>query len=108
MILVNIIRIFHLLIILFILGAPFYDRKKLHYAIFLLIYIIYKWKIDGSCGLTKLEYYLLGKKSEHEGFIYRLINPLKILEKDFNKYLEKFTYIWLILLLFIYYNFFSI
>ncbi len=73
------------------------------FSIALIIYIFYKWKIDGSCFLTKVEYYISGEKEE-KGFIYRLINPfLNIEEYSFHKKLEAFTIIWLIFLLIIYF-----
>lgn len=100
---INIIRIFHFFILIFLLFAPFYSKKMLIFSIALIIYIFYKWKIDGSCFLTKVEYYLLGKKEE-KGFIYRLINPfLNIEEYSFHKKLEIFTISWLFLLLIIYF-----
>ena len=100
---INIIRIFHLCILLFLLCSPFYNKKMLLFSIALIIYIFYKWKIDGSCFLTKVEYYLSGEKEE-KGFIYRLINPFfNIEEYSFHKKLEVFTIIWLILLIIIYF-----
>ncbi len=71
--------------------------------IFILIYILYKWFIDGSCGLTVMEYYLLGHESEQHGFIYRLVNPMvSISETTFSKYLTIFTIGWLLMLIIIY------
>jgi hypothetical protein len=100
--LVNIIRIFHFFILIFLLFAPFYSKKILIFSIALIVYIFYKWKIDGSCFLTKVEYYLSGNKEE-KGFIYRLINPmLNIEEYSFHNKLEVFTVIWLLLLILIY------
>lgn len=100
-----IIKIVHILLLLFILVAPFYGEELLLKSIILLGYIMYKWKIDGSCLLTKIEYYLLGKKEEEQGFIYRLINPLfnlYVSEKNFKNNLEIYTFYWFIFLIIIY------
>ncbi len=100
-----IIKIIHMLLLLFILVAPFYGKDLLFKSIVMLGYILYKWKIDGSCLLTKIEYYLLGKKEEEQGFIYRLINPLFNLfdsEKEFKNNLEIITFYWFIFLIIIY------
>ncbi len=103
-ILIKIIKIIHFLLLLFILLAPFYEKELLFKSIVILGYILYKWKIDGSCLLTKIEYYLLGKETEEQGFIYRLINPLfnNLLENDFKNNLEYYTFFWFILLIIIY------
>jgi hypothetical protein len=113
-ILIKIIKIIHLLLLLFILFAPFYEKDLLFKSIAILGYILYKWKLDGSCLLTKLEYYLLGKQKEEQGFIYRLINPLlnqrlnqrlklsEFSENDFKNNLEYYTFYWFILLIIVY------
>ena len=104
---IKIIKIIHLLLLFFVLSAPFYGKDLLFKSIVILGYVLYKWKIDGSCLLTKLEYYLLGKEKEEQGFIYRLINPLlnhrlKLSENDFKNNLEYYTFYWFILLIIIY------
>ena len=101
---IYIIRFIHLLVFLFILAAPFYNKRYLEIAIILVLYILYKWYIDGSCGLTVLEYYMMGHKEESQGFIYRLVNPLlSINESLFTEYLNYFTISWLLLLIIIYF-----
>ncbi len=101
--LIFIIRLIHFILLLVLLGAPFYKKDYIKYSIIILILILYKWNIDGSCGLTKLEYILLGHTDESEGFIYRLINPfLSIPENKFDKYLNIITIIYIILLIIIY------
>ncbi len=102
--LIYIIRFIHLLLLLFILFSPFYSKRYLKITIILLLYILYKWYIDGSCGLTVLEYYLMGYEKEAHGFIYRLVNPLiSIPEGLFAEYLNYFTITWLLLLIIIYF-----
>ncbi len=101
--LVFIIRFIHIILLFLLLFAPFYKKEHIRNCIFILIFILYKWNIDGSCGLTKLEYYLLGYKNESQGFIYRLINPfLSITEKKFDIYLNIITVIYILLLIIIY------
>ena len=98
-----IIKIIHLLLLLFILLAPFFDKQLLLKSIILLCYIYYKWKIDDSCFLTKLEYIISGKEKEEQGFLYRLINPLfNLSELNFKENLELYTFYWIIFLIIIY------
>jgi hypothetical protein len=100
---INIIKIIHFLLILFILSAPIYNKYYLSLSILLLGAVIYKWKVDGSCLLTKLEYKLLGHEKEEEGFIYRLINPIfNVKEDSFTAILDKLAIIWLIILIIIF------
>jgi hypothetical protein len=100
---VLIIKIIHLLLLLFIIFAPFYGKELLLKSIILLCYIYYKWKIEGSCFLTKLEYFVSGKEKEEEGFIYRLINPLfNLNESKFSDMLDLYTFYWIVFLIIIY------
>ena len=104
MFLVNIIKFVHLLLLIFILGSPFYPKKILLISLIILIYIYYKWKTDSSCILTKLEYILLGREKEEQGFIYRMINPIyNVSNVQFQEILEYVTFGWIILLGSIYY-----
>jgi len=104
MILVSIIKFIHLLLLIFILAAPFYPKKLLLISIIMLIYIYYKWKTESSCILTKLEYIILGNEKEESGFIYRIINPIyNISNKDFQNILDNLTFIWILILASIYY-----
>jgi hypothetical protein len=98
---INIIKIIHFLLLLFILLAPFYGKTLLLKCIIILLYILYKWKVDGSCLLTKLEFFLLDKKKEEKGFIYRIINPLYS-EEEFDNNLEYITFYWIVFLIIIY------
>ncbi len=88
MILVNIIKIIHLIIVLAVIFAPFINNYKLKQTIYVfLIYLLLQY-ISGyeKCGLTELEYLIMGTKYE-EGFMYRLIKPIiKIPESYFDKY----------------------
>jgi hypothetical protein len=89
MILVNIIKIIHLIIVLAVISAPFINNYKLKETIYVfLIYLLLQY-ISGyeKCGLTYLEYLIMGEKYK-EGFMYRLIKPIiKISESYFDKYI---------------------
>lgn len=102
---IHIIKLIHFSLILFIICAPFYNKDYLLKTIFIVSIIYYKWKINGSCFFTQLEYSLMKKKKEEEGFIYRLINPLLNIntnEKIFNYNLEYLTLSWFFILILIY------
>lgn len=104
MFLVSVIKCIHLLLVIFLLASPFYPRQILLLSIILLVYIYYKWKVDSSCILTKLEYILLGREKEENGFIYRMINPIyNVSNEEFQQILEYATVGWIVLLSCIYY-----
>jgi hypothetical protein len=99
---INSIRLFHFILIIFLLISPYFSKEYCKNSLVILIYIFYKWKVNGSCGLTNLEHKLTGKKEE-DGFIYRIVNPyLSIRETTFKKKLEIIT---LILIVFYYFMF---
>jgi len=88
MILVNIIKLIHLLIVLAVILAPFIDNYTFKENVFVfLIYLLLQY-ITGyeRCGLTELEYLVMGEKYQ-EGFIYRIIKPMiRLPEHYFDKY----------------------
>ena len=98
--LANIIKLIHLIIVLFVAIAPIYPNRLLKKTVFiLLLYLLFQY-ISGyeRCGLTVLEYVVMGKKYQ-EGFIYRLITPIiKIPEKYFEQYLFYIHSIYIIIL----------
>ncbi len=97
------IKIIHFLLIIFVVCAPFYNKYYLTISILLLGSIIYKLKVYGSCLLTKLEYKILGHKTEEIGFIYRLINPIFNIKESYWEYVfDKLSIAWLIILIIIY------
>ena len=54
-------------------------------ALVLLVFIFLQYIFNyGKCGLTELEYMVLGEDHYHEGFIYRLVKPvINVPEKYF-------------------------
>ena len=98
--LVNIIKIIHLIIVLLIISAIFSDNLflKKHVLIFL-VYLLFQY-LTGyeKCGLTEFEYLVMNQKYK-EGFMYRIINPLiKVPEDYFNKWLFIFHILYIIIL----------
>ena len=105
MLVVNIIKIIHFILIIYILSSPINTIQHLKYAIGLLLLVIINWKLDSNtCMLTKIEYVLLGKKDMESGFIYRVINPHLHLknEHEFDKKLTIFSYYYLVFLICVY------
>jgi hypothetical protein len=98
--LLNIIKLFHLIVIIFIVIAPVYPNEQLKKIVFILLLYLFFQYISGyeKCGLTILEYIVMGEKYQ-EGFIYRLINPIiKIPEKYFDQYLFYIHCIYIVIL----------
>lgn len=102
--LVNLLRLIHFILIIYIISSPFNTIYHLKNSIALLVFVIFNWKIGSNCMLTKLEYILLGNKDMESGFIYRIINPHLQLEceNDFDKLLELYAFYYLAFLIFIY------
>lgn len=100
----NIIKILHLILIIYIIIAPFSHTEHLYNSIILLGYILFNWKVMNCCMLTKLEYIFSNKENIESGFIYRLVNPFYKLdnEKVFNIQLEKLTLYWFFILIITY------
>ena len=98
--LINIIKLFHLIVIIFLVIAPIYPNKHFKKTVFILLLYLFFQYISGyeKCGLTILEYIVMGEKYQ-EGFIYRLINPIiKIPEKYFDQYLFYIHSIYIVIL----------
>ena len=75
--LASLIKLIHLLIIVGLIASVFvksgqWKQLALTLLIFLLIQYICGFE---KCGLTELEYYIMGENHK-QGFIYRLVNPL--------------------------------
>lgn len=101
MISVTIIRIIHLLIVIFIVAAVFIPNcfvKEIGLTILLFLLLQYLLGFE-KCGLTDLEYLLLGEDHYQEGFIYRIINPMiKVPEKYFYNGLFYLHILWILIL----------
>lgn len=98
--LANIIKLLHLILILLIVIAPIYPNRTLKKSVFIfLLYLLFQY-LTGyeKCGLTILEYLVMGEEYK-EGFMYRLINPLiKIPEKYFDQYIFYLHTIYIVIL----------
>ena len=78
--------------------------KKLAFVILLFMAFQY---ITGykTCGLTKIEYVLLGKEKYQSGFMYRLVNPIiSVPENYFDKYYWVLHILWILILGYQLYN----
>jgi hypothetical protein len=98
--LVNIIKIIHLIIVLLIISSVFIDNLFLKkYVLIFLIYLLFQYLTGYErCGITELEYLVMNEKYK-EGFMYRIINPLiKVPEHYFNKWLFVFHILYIIIL----------
>jgi len=87
--LVNIIRLIHLILVLIILSSIFIDNLILKKNVLgFLIYLLFQY-LTGyqKCGFTQLEYLVMGQEYQ-KGFLYRIINPIiKVPEHYFDKWL---------------------
>jgi hypothetical protein len=100
---VKIIQFIHLLIIFIViisLFIPNYFVKKI--VLIFLLYLCLQYILGyEKCGLTELEYLILGEKNHKEGFMYRLIKPMiKIPEKYFDDKLFILHITWIIILMY--------
>jgi len=76
-ILANVIRFIHILIILFVLFAPFTNNiHLLQYHLLFVPFIVLRWIFNyDKCNITIIEQNLRNCK-ENEGFIYKIIKPI--------------------------------
>ncbi|XWV25761.1 hypothetical protein QJ857_gp1327 [Tupanvirus soda lake] len=106
--LVWLIKIVHLIIVVGVISSVFINvcyikQLALTLLIFLMIQYILGYE---KCGLTQLEYWILGEDKYQKGFIYRLINPIiKVPENYFYNGLLYLHILWVIILIYqIYHN----
>lgn len=98
---VLLIRTIHLAIVFAVIASVFIrscyvKQLALAFLIFLLFQYILGYE---SCGLTKIEYVLLGEEKYKQGFMYRLINPIiKVPESYFDSALFYAHIFWIIIL----------
>ena len=103
MVFAEIIQILHLALIVGIIVSVFINNcfvKQL--ALTFLIYLLVQYMFGlEKCGLTELEYWIVGEENHKQGFMYRLINPIiKIPEDYFNSGLLYTHVIWIIILVY--------
>jgi hypothetical protein len=92
----NIIKLIHLILVIFIIIAPFVNNRQIKINIFIiLVYLLFQYLTGyNKCGLTELEYYMMGKDYQ-QGFLYRLIGPvIKVSEDYFDKWIFIFHFIY--------------
>ena len=76
--LANCISIFHYLVILFVIFAPFSNIPAILilHATFALCLMVHWWGNSNACSLTVLESYLRGLDSRTESFTHKFIAPI--------------------------------
>ena len=92
----NIIKLIHLILVIFIVIAPFVSNRQIKINMFIiLVYLLFQYLTGyNKCGLTELEYYIMGKDYQ-QGFLYRLICPvIKVSEDYFDKWIFIFHLIY--------------
>jgi hypothetical protein len=98
---VSLVKLFHLIIIVLVITSVFIPHiylKQLTIAFLLYLLIQYLTGYE-KCGLTDLEYWLMGEKYHQEGFMYRIIKPMiRVPEKYFDNYLFIFHVLWILIL----------
>jgi hypothetical protein len=97
---IKIIQLLHFILVAIISFSIFLPFTEIKYnSLVLLIYILFQYLTNyGKCGLTQLEYYIMGEKYQ-EGFLYRLIKPvITVSESYFDNYLFILHIIYIIIL----------
>jgi len=83
----QIIQLLHIILIFSIISSVFINNielKKFILSILILLFIQYITNY-GRCGLTEIEYMILGEKYK-EGFIYRLVKPVIDVSEEYVEY----------------------
>lgn len=83
----NLIKIIHYALIICILASIIIPNCRFKViVIILLILLLVKYLFNyNKCGLTQLEYWVLGKNNYQNGLIYRTLNPvINVPENYFN------------------------
>ena len=107
MILLFLIRLVHFILFITLFSSIFIKNNIVkELSLMMLLFLLLQYLTNyGKCGLTQLEYLIMGEKYQ-EGFLYRLINPIiKRDENYFNYYYYIFHLLWIIILIYQLYNF---
>lgn len=99
----KLIQLLHLVIVIGIISSVFINVcliKQL--ALTLLIFLLIQYMLGfEKCGLTELEYWIVGEKNHKKGFIYRIVNPvIKVPEKYFYNGLMYLHLLWICILVY--------
>lgn len=84
----NLVKYIHYVLIICILISVVIPSCRYKVIILiLLVLLLVKYLFNyNKCGLTQLEYWILGQRDYQKGLIYRTLNPLiNVHEKCFNK-----------------------
>lgn len=94
-ILANLIRGIHILLVIFILFAPFFGNPyMLSMHLLIVPFIMAHWLTNQSvCALTEIEKLLRGKTCDEETFIGQIVGPVY----KFKTYKEESMFVWTLL-----------
>lgn len=83
----NIIQLLHIILIITIISSVFINNIEIKkFILAILILLLFQYITNyGRCGLTEIEYMVLGEKYK-EGFIYRLIKPVINVSEKYVEY----------------------
>jgi hypothetical protein len=82
-----IIQLLHIFLVIFLISSVFVPSctvKKIAFILLIFLMIQYIFKF-GKCGLTQLEYAVLGENYK-QGFLYRLVNPVVCVPEHYFNY----------------------
>lgn len=97
----DLVKLVHLLLVISVIISVFVPNCCFkEYALILLVLLLVKYILGyNKCGLTQLEYWILGQENHQQGFIYRIVNPIiKVPENYFNNGLLYLHILWIIIL----------
>lgn len=100
---VLLVRILHFLIVLGIVLSVFiYSCKWKKIALLFLLFLLLQYLLGfEKCGLTTVEYVILGEEKYQKGFMYRIVNPIiRVPENYFNNGLLFVHVLWIAILLY--------
>lgn len=88
-----IVRIIHILFILFMIIIPFTNSKQLLLLHIILVpFLYFHWVTNNdTCALTEIEKYLCNKKVNTETFIGSIVSPIYKIENQASSNMTKIT-----------------
>lgn len=86
-IILNLVKLIHFLLILFVIAVPFWGTNYLLIIHFIIVpFIMLHWIVnDNTCCLTVLEK-LLSKDKNYKGVLAQIIEPVYDFKKDYQHY----------------------
>ena len=97
----TIIQLLHLILVITVIMSIFVPNMYLKRTVLIfLLYLMWQYMTGyEKCGLTEIEYMLLGETEHKQGFMYRLVKPIiRVPEDYFDKNLIYLHIIWIVIL----------